>query len=158
MLAREVYDRCLAGDFGRVHRADLALITGEEKILPPKARYFICTTEAMPISREVEFVAIDECQLSADAERGHVFTDRMLHQRGTAETILLGAATMAPILRQLLGKINVETRARFSRLLAGAAGINYRACQDARPWRLFRPKMSMPLPKSFVSNAAGPPW
>lgn len=53
LLAREVYDRCLRGDFGHVHKADLALITGEEKILPPKARYFICTTEAMPISREV---------------------------------------------------------------------------------------------------------
>ena len=119
LLAREIYDRCLKGDFGRVHKADLALITGEEKILPPKARYFICTTEAMPISREVEFVAIDECQLAADAERGHVFTDRILHARGTAETILLGAATMAPILRQLLGKVEIETRARFSRLAWG---------------------------------------
>ena len=116
LLAREVYDRCLRGDFGRVHKADLALMTGEEKILPPKAKYFICTTEAMPISREVEFVAIDECQLAADTERGHVFTDRVLHLRGTAETILLGAATMAPILRQLLGKIDIESRARFSRL------------------------------------------
>ncbi|MCH1541461.1 MAG: disulfide oxidoreductase [Alphaproteobacteria bacterium] len=116
LLAREVYDRCLKGDFGRVHKADIALITGEEKILPPKARYFICTTEAMPISREVEFVAIDECQLAADEERGHVFTDRILHARGTSETILLGAATMAPILRQLLGTKDIETRARFSRL------------------------------------------
>lgn len=121
LLAREVYDRCLRGDFGRVHKADIALMTGEEKILPPKARYFICTTEAMPISREVEFVAIDECQLAADAERGHVFTDRVLHARGTAETILLGAATMAPILRQLLGKIEIETRARFSRLAWGGS-------------------------------------
>jgi len=119
LLAREVYDRCLKGDFGRVHKADLALITGEEKILPPKARYFICTTEAMPISREVEFVAIDECQLAADPERGHVFTDRILHCRGTSETILLGAATMAPILRQLLGEKNIESRARFSRLAWG---------------------------------------
>ena len=119
LLAREIYDRCLKGDFGRVHKADLALITGEEKILPPKARYFICTTEAMPISREVEFVAIDECQLAADPERGHVFTDRLLHARGTAETILLGAATMGPILRQLLGKVEIETRARFSRLAWG---------------------------------------
>ena len=98
LLAREVYDRCLRGDFGHVHKADLALITGEEKILPPKARYFICTTEAMPISREVEFIAIDECQLAADPERGHVFTDRILHARGTAETILLGAETMALIM------------------------------------------------------------
>ena len=121
LLAREIYDRCLKGDFGRVHKADLALITGEEKILPPKARYFICTTEAMPISREVEFVAIDECQLAADAERGHVFTDRLLHARGTAETILLGASTMAPILRQLLGKVDIETRARFSRLSWGGS-------------------------------------
>ncbi len=121
LLAREVYDRCLKGDFGRVHKADLALITGEEKILPPKARFFICTTEAMPISREVEFVAIDECQLAADPERGHVFTDRILHCRGTSETILLGAATMAPILRQLLGEKNIESRARFSRLAWGGA-------------------------------------
>lgn len=96
LLAREVYDRCLAGDFGPVHRADLALITGEEKIIPPKARYFICTTEAMPISREVEFIAIDECQLAADPERGHVFTDRILHARGSAETLLLGQRQWPP--------------------------------------------------------------
>ena len=121
LLAREVYDRCLRGDFGHVHNADLALITGEEKILPPKARYFICTTEAMPISREVQFVAIDECQLAADPERGHVFTDRILHARGTSETILLGAETMAPILRQLLGKVEIESRGRFSRLSWGGS-------------------------------------
>lgn len=121
LLAREVYDRCLRGDFGHVHKADLALITGEEKILPPKARYFICTTEAMPISREVQFVAIDECQLAADPERGHVFTDRILHARGTSETILLGAETMAPILRQLLGKVEIESRGRFSRLSWGGS-------------------------------------
>jgi ATP-dependent RNA helicase SUPV3L1/SUV3 len=121
LLAREVYDRCVKGDFGRVHKADLALMTGEEKIIPPKARYFICTTEAMPISREVEFVAIDECQLAADDERGHVFTDRILHARGTSETILLGAATMAPILRHLLDTKDIETRARFSRLGWGGA-------------------------------------
>ena len=121
LLAREIYDRCLKGDFGRVHKADIALMTGEEKILPPKARYFICTTEAMPVSREVEFIAIDECQLAGDEERGHVFTDRILHARGTSETLLLGAATMAPILRQLLDTQNIETRARFSRLGWGGA-------------------------------------
>jgi ATP-dependent RNA helicase SUPV3L1/SUV3 len=121
LLAREVYDRCLRGDFGRVHKADIALMTGEEKIVPPKARYFICTTEAMPISREVEFIAIDECQLAADEDRGHVFTDRILHARGTSETILLGAATMAPILRQLLDAHQMESRARFSRLGWGGA-------------------------------------
>lgn len=116
LLAREVYDRCVAGHFGKIHKADIALITGEEKILPPKARYFICTTEAMPISREVEFIAIDECQLAADPERGHVFTDRILHARGTSETMLLGASTMAPILNRLLDNITIEGRERFSRL------------------------------------------
>lgn len=116
LLAREVYDRCVRGDFGRVHKADIALITGEEKIVPPKARYFICTTEAMPISREVEFVALDECQLAADPERGHVFTDRILHARGTSETLLLGAGTMAPILTRLLDNVSIEGRERFSRL------------------------------------------
>ena len=80
----------------------MALITGEEKIVPPNARFFICTTEAMPISREVDFVAIDEVQLAADPERGHVFTDRILHARGRHETLLLGATTMAAILKNLL--------------------------------------------------------
>ena len=116
LLAREIYDRTIGGDFGRVHRADVALITGEEKILPPTCRYFICTTEAMPISREVEFLAVDECQLATDPERGHIFTDRILHARGTYETILLGAPTMANILQNLLGISEIESRPRFSSL------------------------------------------
>jgi ATP-dependent RNA helicase SUPV3L1/SUV3 len=115
LLAREVYDRVLAGHFGKAHRADVALITGEEKIVPPNARFFICTTEAMPISREVDFVAIDEVQLAADPERGHVFTDRILHARGRHETLLLGATTMAAILKNLLDT-PIESRARFSEL------------------------------------------
>ena len=116
LLAREIYDRTIAGHFGKVHRADVALITGEEKILPPTCRYFICTTEAMPISRAVEFLAIDECQLATDPERGHIFTDRILHARGTIETILLGAPTMADILQNLLGIGAIESRPRFSNL------------------------------------------
>ena len=115
LLAREVYDRVLAGHFGKAHRADVALITGEEKIVPPNARFFICTTEAMPISREVDFVAIDEVQLAADPERGHVFTDRILHARGRHETLLLGATTMAAILKNLLDA-PIESRPRFSEL------------------------------------------
>ncbi|MEC7234641.1 MAG: helicase-related protein, partial [Pseudomonadota bacterium] len=115
LLAREVYDRVLAGHFGKAHPADVALITGEEKIVPPNARFFICTTEAMPISREVDFVAIDEVQLAADPERGHVFTDRILHARGRHETLLLGATTMAAILKNLLDA-PIESRPRFSEL------------------------------------------
>ena len=98
LLAREIYDRIVkARGATRV-----ALITGEEKIIPPRAVYFVCTVEAMPLSREVEFMAIDEIQLCADPERGHVFTDRLLHARGTFETMLLGAGTMAPLVRRLL--------------------------------------------------------
>jgi ATP-dependent RNA helicase SUPV3L1/SUV3 len=90
LLAREIYDRIvkLRG------KASVALITGEEKIVPPRAAYFVCTVEAMPLTREVEFVAIDEIQLCADPERGHIFTHRLLHARGRFETMLLGAGTM----------------------------------------------------------------
>lgn len=116
LLAREVYDRLLAGHFGRVHKADVALVTGEEKIIPPNARYFICTVEAMPISRTVDFLAIDEIQLAADLDRGHIFTDRILHARGRQETMLLGAQTMESILRKLLPRYEIETRERFSAL------------------------------------------
>ena len=70
----------------------MALITGEEKIIPPRPHYFVCTVEAMPLSREVEFLAVDEIQLCADPERGHVFTHRLLHARGQFETMFLGAA------------------------------------------------------------------
>lgn len=115
LLAREVYDRVLAGHFGKAHRADVALITGEEKIIPLNARYFVCTTEAMPISREVDFVAVDEVQLAADPERGHIFTDRILHARGRYETLLLGATTMGTILKNLLST-PIESRPRFSEL------------------------------------------
>lgn len=125
LLAREVYDRLLKGDFGTVHSADIALITGEEKIIPPKARYFICTVEAMPVSRAVEFLAIDEIQLATDPERGHIFTDRLLHARGDLETMILGAETMRPIIQLLLPKAQIETRSRFSALRwAGAKKLS----------------------------------
>ena len=86
LLARENYERAVA----KAGKAKVALITGEEKIIPPGARYFLCTVEAMPLDRRVDFLAIDEVQLAADPERGHVFTDRILNARGMEETLLLG--------------------------------------------------------------------
>jgi ATP-dependent RNA helicase SUPV3L1/SUV3 len=112
LLAREIYDRIVKA---RGVNA-VALITGEEKIVPPRAHYFVCTVEAMPLAREVEFLAIDEIQLVADPERGHLFTDRLLHARGTFETMLLGAQTMAPLIRRLLPEAEIVTRERFSSL------------------------------------------
>jgi ATP-dependent RNA helicase SUPV3L1/SUV3 len=112
LLAREIYDRIAAARGAR----SVALITGEEKIVPPRAQYFVCTVEAMPLSREVEFLAVDEIQLCADRERGHVFTHRLLHARGTCETMLLGAGTMAPLVRRLLPHAEIVTRERFSTL------------------------------------------
>ncbi|MDB5463332.1 MAG: superfamily and helicase [Phenylobacterium sp.] len=112
LLAREIYDRIVKLRGARA----VALITGEEKIVPPRPHYFVCTVEAMPLSREVEFMAVDEIQLCADPERGHVFTHRLLHARGTAETMLLGAGTMAPLVRRLLPHAEIVTRERFSAL------------------------------------------
>src|SRR6201991_3171309 len=112
LLAREIYDRIVKLRGARA----VALITGEEKIVPPRPHYYVCTVEAMPLSREVEFLAVDEIQLCADPERGHVFTHRLLHARGTAETMLLGAATMAPLVRRLLPHAEIVGRERFSSL------------------------------------------
>ena len=112
LLAREVYGRVAE----KVGTANVALITGEEKIQPPGARYSVCTVEAMPRETNASFVAIDEVQLAGDLERGHVFTDRILHLRGRDETLLLGAATMAGILQKLLKGVSVVTRPRMSHL------------------------------------------
>src|ERR1700758_685223 len=112
LLAREIYDRIVKLRGAR----SVALITGEEKIIPPRATYFVCTVEAMPLSRQVEFLAVDEIQLCADPERGHVFTHRLLHARGTAETMLLGAGTMAPLIRRLCPDAEITSRERFSSL------------------------------------------
>ena len=112
LLARENYDRAVRA----AGRHAVALVTGEEKIVPPTARYFLCTVEAMPVDRAVDFMAIDEIQLAADPERGHVFTDRMLRARGTVETVLIGAETVRPILNRLVPEAQIVTRPRFSRL------------------------------------------
>jgi ATP-dependent RNA helicase SUPV3L1/SUV3 len=113
LLAREVYTRVVE----KVGVNNVALVTGEEKISPPKARFSVCTVEAMPRETKAAFVAIDEVQLAGDLERGHIFTDRILHLRGRDETLLLGAGTMRPILQHLLPGITVIERPRLSHLL-----------------------------------------
>jgi len=112
LLAREVYDRIAKLRGARA----VALITGEEKIVPPRPHYWVCTVEAMPLSLPVEFLAVDEIQLCADPERGHVFTDRLLHARGRIETMFLGAETIKPLIRKLVPGVQFITRPRFSKL------------------------------------------
>ncbi|MBO9100253.1 MULTISPECIES: helicase-related protein [Rhizobium] len=112
LLAREVYTRLVE----KVGIKNVALFTGEEKIAPPNACYSVCTVEAMPRETRASFVAIDEVQLAGDLERGHIFTDRILHLRGRDETLLLGAGTMRPILEHLLPGITVVERPRLSHL------------------------------------------
>ncbi|HYP64142.1 MAG TPA: helicase-related protein [Acidocella sp.] len=112
LLARENYDRMVTAKGIR----NVALITGEEKIVPPGARWFACTVEAMPLDRPVEFLAVDEIQLCADPDRGHIFTDRLLNARGMVETMFLGADTIRPLLKRLIPYAEIETRPRLSRL------------------------------------------
>ncbi|HEX5257840.1 MAG TPA: helicase-related protein [Sphingomicrobium sp.] len=123
LLAREVYDRVVA----MKGEKQVALLTGEERIVPPQARYFLCTAESMPVSggdthhdgdlqRDFAFAAIDEAQLGIDPERGHVFTDRMLRARGREETLILGSEALKPIVRELLPEAEIVTRPRFSTL------------------------------------------
>ncbi|MEW6766478.1 MAG: helicase-related protein [Pseudomonadota bacterium] len=112
LLAREVYNKIVA----KVGTDAVALITGEEKIKPSRARYWVSTVEAMPRDLDVSFLAVDEIQIAADLERGHVFTDRILNRRGRDETLLLGAATMRPIIERLLPGANIVTRPRMSQL------------------------------------------
>lgn len=113
LLAREIYDRVVDKQ-GNTH---VALITGEEKIVPKNARYFICTVESMPVERTVDFLAIDEVQLAADFDRGHVFTDRLLRSRGRHETMLLGSETIRPLIKHLIPDVEFITRPRFSELI-----------------------------------------
>jgi ATP-dependent RNA helicase SUPV3L1/SUV3 len=120
LLAREVYGRLVA----KVGHQNVSLVTGEEKIVPAGARYAVCTVEAMPRRTDAAFVAIDEVQLAGDLERGHIFTDRILHLRGREETLLLGAATVRGLLERLLPGLTVIERPRLSQLFyAGSKKI-----------------------------------
>ncbi len=112
LLAREVYDRIVAI---RGPRA-VALITGEERIVPPAPSYLVCTVEAMPLDRRFAFLAVDEVQLATDAERGHIFTDRLLCARGIEETMFLGSRTVERHVRRLVPRAEITTRPRFSKL------------------------------------------
>ena len=112
LLARENYDK-ISKTLGK---DKVALITGEEKIIPKNASYFCCTVEAMPIEKNVEFIGIDEVQISSDYERGYIFTDRILHSRGTKETIFLGADTIKSKLKSLVPNVRIEGRPRMSAL------------------------------------------
>ena len=112
LLARENYDRVVRLKGAR----NVALVTGEEKIVPARARYFLCTAESMPLERRFDFLAVDEIQMCADPERGHVFTDRLLRARGEAETMFLGADTMRPLIRRLVPEAEFVSRPRLSRL------------------------------------------
>ena len=112
LLAREVYDKCVK----KIGIEKVALITGEEKIIPGSAEYFICTVESMPKNKKVEFVAIDEIQMCADRERGHIFTERLLESRGNKLTMFLGSQVMESIIRSLVNNVEFEKKERFSRL------------------------------------------
>ncbi len=112
LLAREVYDKCV----NRVGVEKVALITGEEKIIPSTANYFICTVESMPKDKIVDFIAIDEIQMCADRERGHIFTERMLQSRGTKLTMFLGSQIMANIINELVNNVHFENKERYSKL------------------------------------------
>jgi ATP-dependent RNA helicase SUPV3L1/SUV3 len=112
LLAREVYDKCVA----KVGNEKVALITGEEKIIPSTASYFICTVESMPKNKEVDFVAIDEIQMCADRERGHVFTERLLEFRGRKQTMFLGSQVMAKLINELVNNVEFEKKERYSKL------------------------------------------
>jgi ATP-dependent RNA helicase SUPV3L1/SUV3 len=117
LLAREIYDRIV-----KIKGAALvALITGEERIEPVNARYYCCTVESMVMERDFAFVALDEAQLGADPERGHIFTDRLLHARGREETMLLGSESLRPLIRKLLPEAEIISRPRFSTLSYGGA-------------------------------------
>lgn len=120
LLAREVYDRVVAARGSGA----AALVTGEERIWPQSARYIVATVEAMPTATAASFLAIDEIQLAADPDRGHIFTDRLLRARGQAETMFLGSDTMRPLIRAMVPGVEVERRERFSKLsYAGARKI-----------------------------------
>ena len=112
LLAREIFDKCV----DKVGPESVALITGEEKIIPKSPKYYICTVESMPQNILVDFVAIDEIQMCTDHERGHIFTDRLLNARGNKLTMLLGSHTMKHVIASLIDNVEFVSRERYSKL------------------------------------------
>ena len=112
LLAREVFDKCVS----KVGAEKVALITGEEKIIPKTPKYYVCTVESMPQDMIVDFIAVDEIQMCTDHERGHIFTDRLLNARGEKLTMLLGSHTMKPVISSLIDNIEFVARERYSKL------------------------------------------
>ena len=112
LLAREVYDKIIK----KISLDKVALITGEEKIIPSNAKYFLCTVESMPIDKHLEFVGVDEIQMCSDHERGHIFTDRLLNMRGEKLTMLMGSSTIKNIISKLDEDIEFINRERLSNL------------------------------------------
>ena len=117
LLAREVYDKCVV----KVGPDKVALITGEEKIIPNSAQYFICTVEAMPKDKVVDFIPIDEIQMCGDRERGHIFTDRLLNFRGEVLTMFLGSQIMKNVISEIVPETHFIEQKRFSKLSYNAA-------------------------------------
>ena len=115
LLAREVYDKCVK----KIGKEKVALITGEEKIVPSSAAFYICTVESMPKNKAVDFVAVDEIQMCNDKERGHIFTDKLLNSRGEMITIFLGSQVMKSIIQELLENVEFKKMERFSKLSYG---------------------------------------
>ena len=115
LLAREVYDKVIK----KIDPTKVALITGEEKIIPLNAKYFLCTVESMPVDKSLEFVGVDEIQMCADSERGHIFTDRLLNLRGEKLTMLMGSNTIKSIIEKLNDDIEFINKERFSKLSFG---------------------------------------
>ncbi len=168
LLAREVYERVVAikGE------SQVALLTGEERIVPPHARYVLCTAESMPVRtgrdarsdgwREHEgqfpdqfaFAAIDEAQLGSDPERGHVFTDRMLRVRGREETLILGADTLRPLIRELLPARRNRQPAAFFDLTLCRRGQAFATTAARAPSSRSAPSRSMRWPRCFVVSRA----
>ena len=112
LLAREVYDKVIK----KISLDKVALITGEEKIIPSNAKYYLCTVESMPIEKHLDFVGVDEIQMCSDHERGHIFTDRLLNMRGEKLTMLMGSSTIRNIISKLDGDIEFINRERLSKL------------------------------------------
>ena len=133
LLAREVYDKCV----DKVGIEKVALITGEEKIIPSTADYFICTVESMPKNKEVDFVAIDEIQMCADRERGHIFTERLLESRGKKLTMFLGSQVMENIIKDLVGNVEFEKKERYSKLKLFRYKKNFKIRQKSCNYSFF---------------------